>query len=121
MFDNTFYTIKKTELTGNTYRAEVILNASHEIYKAHFPGNPITPGVCLLQMALEIINAKFDRNLRLVHAKNIKYLKVINPVENPVIGFIFQFKTEDGLIYADFDIVAGETVFTKVSATYKGL
>lgn len=121
MFDNTFYTIGKTELSGNTYRAEVILNASHGIYKAHFPGNPITPGVCLLQMALEILNANFDRNLRLVYAKNIKYLKVINPVENPVIGFVFQFRTEEGLLYTDFEIVAGDTVFTKVSATYKGL
>ncbi len=121
MFDNTFYNIEKTEVTGNTYSAHVKLNASHEIYKAHFPGNPITPGVCLLQMALEIINAKYNRNMRLVYAKNIKYLKVINPVENPLISFIFQFKIEEGLLLADFDIIAGETVFTKVSATYKGL
>jgi 3-hydroxyacyl-[acyl-carrier-protein] dehydratase len=121
MFDNTFYTIEKTESIGNTYRAGVTLNASHEIYKAHFPGNPITPGVCLLQMAMEILNSKFDRNLRLVHAKNIKYLKVINPLENPELEFIFQLKTENDLIFTDIDIIAGETVFTKVSATYKGL
>jgi 3-hydroxyacyl-[acyl-carrier-protein] dehydratase len=121
MFDNTFYTIEKTESTDSTFRARVILNASHEIYKAHFPGNPITPGVCLIQMALEILNSKFDRDLRLVHAKNIKYIKVINPLENPAIEFIFQFKTENDLIFADLDIVAGETLFTKVSATYKGL
>jgi 3-hydroxyacyl-[acyl-carrier-protein] dehydratase len=121
MFDNNFYTIAKTESTGSTYRAGVILNASHEIYKAHFPGNPITPGVCLLQMAMEILNSKFDRSLRLIYAKNVKYLKVINPLENPEIEFIFKFNTEKDLIFADIDIVAGETVFTKVSATYKGL
>jgi 3-hydroxyacyl-[acyl-carrier-protein] dehydratase len=121
MLDNSFYTVGKTESAGNRYRAGVILNASHEIYRAHFPGNPITPGVCLLQMALEILNAKFERHLRMVQARNIKYLKVINPFENPEIEFLIQFKTENDLIFADIDIVAGDTVFTKVTATYKGL
>ncbi len=32
----------------------ISLNADNVIYKAHFPSNPITPGVCLIQMALEI-------------------------------------------------------------------
>jgi 3-hydroxyacyl-[acyl-carrier-protein] dehydratase len=121
MLNNSFYTVGRTESAGNIFRAGVSLNASHEIYKAHFPGNPITPGVCLLQMALEILNSRFERNLRMVKAKNIKYLKVINPVENPEIEFIIQFKTENDLIFADIDIVADDTVFTKVSATFKGL
>lgn len=121
MLENTFYTVGTTESAGNTFRVQVILNASHEIYKAHFPGNPITPGVCLLQIALEILNSKFQRNLRMVRARNIKYIKVINPVENPEVEYIIQYKTEGEFITGDIDIVAGDTVFTKVSATYKGL
>ena len=31
---------------------KVRLNASHVIYKAHFPGMPITPGVCIIQMCV---------------------------------------------------------------------
>jgi 3-hydroxyacyl-[acyl-carrier-protein] dehydratase len=120
MFDNTFYTVGKTESSGNTYRVWTILNPSHQIYEVHFPGNPITPGVCLLQMAIEILNLKFERTLRMVQAKNIKFLKVINPLENPEVEFLIQFKTENDLIFADIDIVAGSQVFTKVSATYKG-
>jgi 3-hydroxyacyl-[acyl-carrier-protein] dehydratase len=121
MLENSFYTVGKTESTENSFRAEVILNASHEIFKAHFPGNPITPGVCLLQIALELLNVKFERNLRLVQASNIKYLKVVNPLEDPKIEFIIQFKTENDLIYADISIVVDEKVFTKIAATYKGL
>jgi len=120
MLENSFYTVEKTESFENTYRVGVVLNPSHVIYKAHFPGNPITPGVCLLQMALELLNAKFERNLRLIEAKSIKYLKVINPLENPKIEFIIQYKTENDLIFTDINIVVGETAFTKVNATYKG-
>ena len=121
MLENSFYTVEKTESNQNTYRVGVALNSSHEIYKAHFPENPITPGVCLLQMALEILNSKFERNLRMVQAKNIKYLKIINPLENPKIEFVIQYKTQNDLIFADINIVVGETDFTKVNATYKGL
>ncbi len=120
MFDNTFFTVGKTITDNNKIRVAVVLNPSHEVYKAHFPGNPITPGVCLLQMALEILNLHFNRRLRLIHARNIKYLKVISPLENPEIDFVIQYKTENDLVIADIDIVAGETFFTKISATYKG-
>lgn len=121
MLKDTFYNIEKTESVEDTFRAVVKLNGSHEIYKAHFPGNPITPGVCLLQIALELLNDKFDRNLRLIKAKKIKYLKVISPVENPIIEFVIKYRTENDLIIATINIVHGETVFTKIEATYSGL
>jgi 3-hydroxyacyl-[acyl-carrier-protein] dehydratase len=121
MLENSFYTVEKIESAGKKYYVGVVLNPSHNIYKAHFPGNPVTPGVCLLQMALELLNLKFERKLRLVQAKNIKYLKVINPLENPKIEFVIQYNTEDDLIFADISIIAGETVFTRINATYKGL
>ena len=121
MLENTFYTVEKTDSTENTYIVEVLLNASHGIYEAHFPGNPITPGVCLLQIALELLNLKFERDLRLVQAKSIKYLKVVNPLENPKIEFSITYKTENDLIFADIHIKDGKTVFTRINAIYKGL
>jgi 3-hydroxyacyl-[acyl-carrier-protein] dehydratase len=120
MLGNSFYTIEQTESDANNFCVTLVLNPSHDIYKVHFPGNPITPGVCLLQISLELLNNNFKRKLRLVEAKNIKYLKVINPLENPRIEFIIHCKSENDLIFADIRIVSGETVFTKINATYKG-
>ena len=31
------------------------------VYRGHFPGYPITPGVCLVQMALEVIGQMADQ------------------------------------------------------------
>jgi 3-hydroxyacyl-[acyl-carrier-protein] dehydratase len=120
MLENSFYKIVKNETAADSLVIGVLLNPLHDIYKVHFPGNPITPGVCLLQIAMELLNANFKRNLRLKEAKNIKYLKVINPLENPEIEFNIKYKLEGDLIMVDINIVAGETLFTKVSATYKG-
>jgi 3-hydroxyacyl-[acyl-carrier-protein] dehydratase len=119
MLENSFYTVEKIESDHHNFRVGVLLNASHAIYKAHFPKNPITPGACLLQMTLEILNAKFERSLRMVQAKSIKYIKIINPHENPQIEFIIQYKIENYIIIADINIVDGETVFTKINASYK--
>jgi 3-hydroxyacyl-[acyl-carrier-protein] dehydratase len=121
MLENSFYTVKENESGENSFRITVELNPSHEIYKAHFPENPITPGVCLLQMSLELLNTCFERDLRLIEAKNIKYLKIINPLENPKIDFNINYRTERDLIFAEINIMYRDILFTKVSATYKGL
>ena len=45
MLNNTFYIIRKRTDTEGGIDYRVSLNASHVIYEAHFPGNPVTPGV----------------------------------------------------------------------------
>ena len=41
-----FYTINNLQVVGTTVNAELVLNAGHSIYEGHFPGQPVTPGVC---------------------------------------------------------------------------
>ena len=50
----------------------ISLNADNVIYKAHFPSNPITPGVCLIQIALEI--TELCKNTDLEIKKLLKYM-----------------------------------------------
>jgi 3-hydroxyacyl-[acyl-carrier-protein] dehydratase len=118
MLEQLFYTIENVESAGDSHTVTVNLNAEHTIYKAHFPGNPITPGVCLIQMCLEILKDKYSRELRMVEAKNIKYLKVINPCEYPRVSFAMKLKTDDHGVSADVSIVDADTVFTKINARY---
>jgi 3-hydroxyacyl-[acyl-carrier-protein] dehydratase len=120
MLRNDFYTVNNTFTGDGTMTIGIKLNPDHYIFKAHFPRNPITPGVCLIQIALELFESTFDRKFRLIEAKNIKYLKVINPVENPEIVYNIKYTYDSDLIQADISIAAGDTLFTKITATYKG-
>ena len=43
------------------------------IYAAHFPGYPITPGVCLVQIALELMGKE------MAGAKDIKFVTPLMP------------------------------------------
>lgn len=53
--------------------ATIKLLPSCPIYEAHFPGHPITPGVTLVQIALEIMGKQ------LKGARDIKFIEPVFP------------------------------------------
>ncbi len=76
----------KGELYERISASRIVLKEGSVIYRAHFPGYPITPGVCLLQIALELL----DSPLKLSSAKEIKFLSRVIPEETPVLDFSFE-------------------------------
>ena len=100
------------------------------VYQGHFPGYPITPGVCLVEMALEAIGemagqaghdveksqAGHDENvapLRLVAAKNIKFTSPVLPSE----GMALRFNFSGGRPERGVEVFAGDTLCAKMSLT----
>lgn len=53
--------------------ARIKLLPDSPVYAAHFPGFPVTPGVTLVQMALELMGNK------LLSAKDIKFIVPVLP------------------------------------------
>ena len=62
-------------------------NCRITIYQAHFPGNPITPGVCLLQIATELLELHEGVRLQLHTADAIKFRKPVTPDMRPTFVF----------------------------------
>lgn len=94
MFLNDLYTITKIVKEGNSNKlsVQIQLNSSHEIFKGHFPGNPILPGVCIVQILKEVMMYHLDNKLILNYASSIKYLSFINPGVNYIINFDIDLK-----------------------------
>ncbi len=92
------------------------LNPEHPIYKAHFPGEPITPGVVLIQMAVELSEIISERTLQLSAAKNVKFLHIVNPLEMPEVKYDFQKVLMDGENVAiQATVICGDTLCAKLS------
>ena len=87
--------------------ARVRLLPQSPIFAAHFPGFPVTPGVTLVQIALELMGR------RLLSARNIKFIVPIFPSpEGPVLCFKWSFPAPsrvDVAVYVD-----GETLSVKM-------
>ena len=90
---NNLYKIISKEEVNSIFNYTVELNPSCVIYQAHFPGEPITPGVCIVQIGKDVIEdllleqSSASRRLEIIKAKNIKFLSVISPNETPILTY----------------------------------
>jgi len=120
MFLNDLYHIISKESLEEVHVFTVRLNPEHRIYGAHFPGNPITPGACLLEMSRELASVALDKELILEKADNVKFLKGIHPGENPIIVFRLQVTVlEDRTWKVRTEILEGETLMTRLNLCLK--
>ena len=79
----------------------IILNPDHLIYKAHFPGQPVTPGVCILQMLQELLSIQVGKQLFIKNIKNAKFISMMSPVTDARVSVLFSSVTpEEGGIKA---------------------
>jgi len=84
---NNFFQIIEVERKVDSLYCKTSLNTDHDIYKVHFPGNPVTPGVCLFQMAEEILEQVYRRDLKLDTATNIRFKNKVSPDDTPIFDF----------------------------------
>ncbi len=117
MLLNDFYRITKTEnKSGNDIISEIEINPEHEIFKGHFPGNPVMPGVVSLQIIKEAVSLHTGKDLMLKQAKNIKFTAMIKPDIFPVLSLkINCLETENNEYKVNARIYFNETVFLKLS------
>jgi len=118
--DNFFRLIQQQESVGKA-QFRIRLNAEHFIYKAHFPNNPITPGVCLIQMAQELFSMLKGGYFNIKTLKNVKFLNIINPLEYPEVDYLLEFTENDKLWQTKVWIQENETVFAKMSLVFINL
>lgn len=113
---NDLYNIKGMSEADETVSFNVGFNPSCFIYKAHFPGNPITPGVCIVQTAKELLEEMTGRQLEIAEAKDVKFLNILSPSANDAVDFAFTDVTSDSnSVKAKVEVKSGDEVFTTVS------
>ena len=79
-----FYKVETLDKVSDTkYEAFVVLNNEHDIFKGHFPGNPVTPGVCMMQIIKELVQTITKKTLFMKASSNVKFMAIINPDTNP--------------------------------------
>ena len=96
----------------------VALDKDCFIYKAHFPNNPITPGVCMVETALELLEDLTGKQLEISEAKNIKFLHILSPIENPQADFVFtSVQDNEDTVKAKVNVVKDDKTFAQLSFT----
>jgi len=113
------YSIQDFQLQGQEVNATIKLNKDHDIFKGHFPGNPVMPGVCMIQIIKELTEQATGKSLFLSISSNIKFMALINPEVNPVLNLHISMTEEGDIIKIKNTSSFEDTVALKLSATFK--
>ena len=113
------YKVTATENTAEGILAKVHLNEDHAIFKGHFPGNPVMPGVCMIQIIKELTEETTGKNLFLAVSSNIKFMAIINPEKNPDLQLSIDIAQENGEVKVKNTTSFEDTMALKLNATFK--
>ena len=115
-----FYTLQNIEKQNdNNYSVSMKLNPDHEIFKGHFPGNPVTPGVCMMQIVKDLTEKITEKKLTLKSATNVKFMAIINPEETPDLVLDLEIAEDEDNVKVKNTTLFGETIALKMSVNYK--
>lgn len=114
--NTTLYRLLSLERSTDSVTARLRLLPDSIIYQAHFPGKPITPGVCITQMAVEIMEEALGKSLMMKKAKNVKFLAVITPDETVEVEYAISKIRQEGSSVEFLCVVKNENkLFAKLS------
>jgi len=118
MLIDRFFYVTQLESSQGSIACTIAINTDHGILKGHFPGQPVVPGVCMMQMIKEIFSFATGYEVRLLEGDNIKFMSVLDPTAHPNISATILY-TQSGHEQAiNATLFAGDLIFFKYKATY---
>jgi 3-hydroxyacyl-[acyl-carrier-protein] dehydratase len=105
MLKNNFYSIQSQTVSEQSISTIITIHPEHEIFKGHFPGKPVVPGVCMIQIVKELLEAALKTTLLFQKGHQVKFLQLWIPVKEEAITIHINWKAaiENGLqTNADF-------------------
>lgn len=95
MLQGDFFDISNLETAGFDIKADLVINAGHKIFEGHFPGQPVVPGVCMMQMVKEVMEQVILKKTDIIKAYEMKFLAIIDPRQNNIIQATLKYTLED--------------------------
>ncbi len=115
-----FYTVhSKQQTSDQSFSIYIRLNEKHPVFEGHFPGNPVTPGVCMMQIIKELTEEITGFELFLKNASNVKFMALINPEINPELRLDLDFIISEEEIKVKNTTYFEETTALKLTNTYR--
>ena len=118
MLLNSFYKILKRESGAGSVNAVISFDKEHPIFRGHFPGHPVVPGVCMIQTLRELMELETDKKLRIATGDNLKFLAIINPEEHHSVDVGINYSVNGDIYTINASLSAPQSVFFKFKGTF---
>lgn len=96
---NKYFTLDAKTVSGHGANCKVSLKKDCDVYRGHFPGNPVSPGVCNIEMIKECFNIINGCNLRIKSIDRCRLTAVASPTESPAMNVELEWsEAENGVM-----------------------
>lgn len=117
MLKDDLFIITAFENNTGSVSAAVRLNAAHPIFEGHFPGQPVLPGVCMMQLVKELTEEATGKKLFLNNAAQCKFLSMVDPRNTPQLSATIDYgQTDENTVAISAVLKSEEATFFKMSA-----
>jgi 3-hydroxyacyl-[acyl-carrier-protein] dehydratase len=84
--------------TDGIIKADLSINSGSSIFKGHFPGQPVVPGACMLQLVKDVLERALGYSAQLKKAGNLKFIGMIDPLVTPSVQLEMSYKIDEETI-----------------------
>ncbi len=91
---------------------------NHRIFLGHFPGKPVVPGVCMMQIIQELISKALNRNLQINKASSIKFLHIIDPTIHLQVNVNIDYSIDNEIVKSSANIIDESLTFMKFAGEF---
>lgn len=117
LLENFYRIISIKEKEDGKREIEIELNPGHILYQGHFPGQPVVPGVCTLQMIKESAEQIVNLPLQYVQIASSKFLSAINPFDTPTLLLNIRLEETEHSLQLQATGICDRKEFIKLKAT----
>lgn len=100
MLLNNFFMLHEMQQDTGSLLAVISIDPAHRIFEGHFPGQPVVPGVCMVQIVKELLEQASGQALLLSEAGQIKFLQLLVPENGSRIDVTIPYSREEGGVYS---------------------
>ena len=117
LLNHLFQIVDSTPLPSG-FSAAIRLWPAHPIYRGHFPGHPVTPGVVFLQVVHELLEHHLKCRVRLLAMPQCKFLRIVNPEEDDRALLSIELQPGDKTLHLKALGQNSAGIFLKLTAVY---
>jgi 3-hydroxyacyl-[acyl-carrier-protein] dehydratase len=100
---------------------EVKVLGYSSVFEGHFPGNPVLPGVIMVEAVRSALIELFQKEYHLKSALSIKFLAVLNPNEYGDVQLRITYSSVEEGLKIDASIFSEEKIFFKMKGVYSAV
>lgn len=115
---NDFYKTISFDTATDKLETVIEIDPLHKIFEGHFPGQPVVPGVCMMQIIKESAERFVGYSLKLEKAQDMKFLAVIDPSRNNQVKISATLANDADKLSVNATITHEDTVHFKFRGSF---